>query len=54
MSAVLEGGAAENAGLFKGDRILAVYVIILIVWYLKYFKETTNYSRKMKNISAMI
>ena len=24
VSAVLEGGAAENAGLFKGDRILAV------------------------------
>ena len=24
VSAVLEGGAAENAGLFKGDRILEV------------------------------
>ena len=26
VSAVLEGGAAESAGLYKGDRILAVYV----------------------------
>lgn len=29
VSAVLEGGAAEQAGLLKGDRILAVYAILI-------------------------
>ena len=31
VSAVLEGGAAESAGLYKGDRILAVYVFKYII-----------------------
>ena len=31
VSAVLEGGAAESAGLYKGDRILAVYVLIFVI-----------------------
>ena len=31
VSAVLEGGAAEIAGLHKGDRILAVYVFKYII-----------------------
>ena len=31
VSAVLEGGAAESAGLYKGDRILAVYVFKCVI-----------------------
>ena len=31
VSAVLEGGAAQRAGIRKGDRILEVYVVFLLL-----------------------
>lgn len=34
VSAVLRGGAAAKAGLLKGDRILEVFVLSRLIFYL--------------------